>query len=120
MRAATTIMRNIIYMKSLNAAGLLDESRKIVSLVVLSSLSAGAVIVLDRFGGPLAAILGSVSVALASRLLYLAAMQPDAPAKAEILVDVEGDSILESSQPKRTADRPVKDEQLFHGLLTEL
>ena len=107
-------------MKRLNAVGLLDESRKIVSLIVLSSLSAGAVIALDRLGGPLAAILGSVSVGLAARLLYLAAMQPDAPAKAEILSNVEGESKLESAQPKRTADRSVKDEQPFHGLLTEL
>jgi hypothetical protein len=109
-------------MKRLNAAGLLDESRKIVSLVVLSSLSAGAVIVLDRFGGPLAAILGSVSVALASRLLYLAAMQPDAPTTSEGLpngVLVEEPQHV-NSQPKRAGERPVKDEPLIHGLLTEL
>jgi hypothetical protein len=115
-------MRNIIYMNRLNAAGLLDESRKIVSLVVLSSLSAGAVIALDRFGGPLAAILGSVSVALASRLLYLAAMQPDTPNTPEGLpngVLVE-ESQPVNSQPTRAVERPVKDEPLFHGLLTEL
>jgi len=109
-------------MKRLNAVGLLDESRKIVSLIALSSLSAGAVIALDRFGGPFAAILGSVSVGLAARLLYLAAMQPDLPAKAEILdrVEPEGESKPEPAQPKGTIDRPAKDEQLFHGLLTEL
>ena len=109
-------------MKRLNAIGLLDESRKIVSLIVLSSLSAGAVIALDRIGGPLAAILGSVSVGLAARLLYLAAMQSDAPSKADILVNVEpeGESKPERVQPKGTTGLPAKDEQLFHGLITEL
>jgi hypothetical protein len=109
-------------MKRLNAAGLLDESRKIVSLIVLSSLSAGAVIVLDRFGGPLAAILGSVSVGLTARLLYLAAMQPDTPTLAESLVS--GNPVDEprsnTAQPKRAVEQPAKDEPLFDGLLTEL
>ena len=91
-------LRKIYYMKRLNAIGLLDESRKIVSLTVLSSLSAGAVIALDRFGGPLAAILGSVSVGLAARLLYLAAMQLDAPVKADILLNVEPEG---ESKPER-------------------
>jgi len=70
-------------MKRLNAAALLDESRKIVSLTVLAGLAAGAVILLDRVGGPLAAILGSISVGLAARLLYQAATRPDTPTRPE-------------------------------------
>lgn len=108
-------------MKRLNAVRLLDESRKIVSLIVLSFLSAGAVIWLDRLGGPLAAILGSVSVALAARLLYLAASQPDAPtaegaATGQQIVEPNRDA----TQTQTSTKRPATDEPLFQGFLTEL
>ena len=64
-------------MKRINATALIDEARKIVSLTTLASASTIAIILLDRAGGPLAAVLGSVSVALAGRLLYIAANKQD-------------------------------------------
>ena len=92
-------------MKRMNALALLDESRKIVSLTVLAALAAGAVVLLERAGGPLAAILGSVSVGLAARLLYIAAVRPDDQTRRE--APRREDSTGRSSKSAPTDNTPT-------------
>ena len=60
-------------MNDLNAKSLLDEIRKIVSLSLLAAISAYLIVLLERVGGALSAILGAISICLVMRLLLLAA-----------------------------------------------
>lgn len=60
-------------MNDLNAKSLLDEIRKIVSLSLLAAISAYSIVLLERVGGALSAILGAISICLVLRLLVLAA-----------------------------------------------
>lgn len=60
-------------MNELNAKSLLDEIRKIVSLSLLAAISAYSIVLLERVGGALSAILGAISICLVLRLLVLAA-----------------------------------------------
>ena len=80
-------------MNDLNAKSLLDEIRKIVSLSLLAAISAYSIVLLERVGGALSAILGAISICLVLRLLVLAAAGKNEVAKINTLEESKAKTV---------------------------
>jgi hypothetical protein len=91
-------------MNDLNAKSLLDEIRKIISLSLLAAISAYSIVLLERVGGALSAILGAISICLVLRLLVLAAGGKNEVAKI---------STVEESKTKAVSGKDEIDRVVF-------
>jgi len=89
-------------MNDLNAKSLLDEIRKIVSLSLLAAISAYSIVLLERVGGALSAILGAISICLVLRLLVLAGARKNEVEVAKI--DTISDSKSKPTSNKEDMD----------------
>lgn len=85
-------------MNDLNAKSLLDEIRKIVSLSLLAAISAYLIVLLERVGGALSAILGAISICLVMRLLILAGSRKNE-------VEIAKSNTMEESKTKATGGK---------------
>jgi hypothetical protein len=63
-------------MRTFDVLAFLDEAKRLTALTIAAVAVAGAVLLLDRAGGPLSAVLGILAAAFATRLLQQASMRP--------------------------------------------
>jgi F0F1-type ATP synthase assembly protein I len=86
-------------MNDLNAKSLLDEIRKIISLSLLAAIAAYLIVLLERVGGALSAILGAIAICLVMRLLVLAAGRKNEVEVAKInTVDTLKDNLVSGKE----------------------
>jgi hypothetical protein len=64
-------------MRTFDVLAFLDEAKRLTALTIAAVAVAGAVLLLDRAGGPLSAVLGILAAAFATRLLQQASMRPE-------------------------------------------
>ena len=91
-------------MNDINAKSLLDEVRKVVSISFLAALLAYGIVMLERVGGALSAVLGAVCFFLVIRLLYLASVAPKLSEAAKVR---EGDADISQSSKSNDPRDPI-------------